>query len=324
MTTRLSRWFPSEPKMWAWSSETGLLLQDFNNRIVPYRTKSDGYQLSTDGIERRRVQEALKLWVQRDGPDGFVSAVASSLLTDHEVWIEVIFNEDDSNPLPFTLLQPPGVRITANGKLIQERPKLNEGTHEYRDIVDLELEQVELDTQRMVNASLPDKYPSPMLAKIVVELVEADAIFDMTPSWAMEKMVGQRRNAPSYDPTQASRTNRLRIAQITLPIGWTAREIYFGNNRTLGDYYYYWRELRFLHFISSMRESAEEALRQVLTLAGARCGFKASVTASGFYTPLEVEEIVRKFEIGEVPFSALADIILEKANGMYSRQRLVL
>lgn len=324
MTIRVSRWFPSEPKMWAWSPETHLLLQDFNNRIVPYRTESDAYQLSTDGIERRRVQEALKLWGHRDGPDGFVSAVASSLLTDHEVWIEVIFDENDRNSLPFTLLQAPGVRRTANGKLIQERPKLNEGTHEYRDKADSDIEQVELDSQRMVNALLPDRYPSQMLAKIVVELVEADASYDLTPSWVMEKMVGQRRNAPSYDPAEANRTNRLRIAQVTLPIGWTAREIYYGNNRSLGDYYYYWRELRFLQFRSSMRESAEEALRQVLTLAGARCGFKASATASGLYTPLEVEDIIREFEVGEIPFSALTNVIFEKTDSARSRQRLVL
>ena len=310
--------------MWAWSSETHLLLQDFNNGIVPYRTEGDAYQLSTDGIERSRVQKALELWGHRDGPDGFVSDVASSLLTDHEVWIEVIFDEDDRNSLPFTLLQAPGVRRTANGKLIQERPKLNEGSHEYRDIADSEIERVELDTQRMVNALLPDRYPSQMLAKIVVELVEADAIHDLTPSWAMEKMVGQRPNAPSYDPTEANRTNRLRIAQITLPIGWTARDIYSGSNRSLGDYYYYWRELRFLHFRSSMRESAEEALRQVLTLAGAMCGFKASVNALGLYTPIEVEEMISKFEIGEIPFSALTDVIFEKTDGACPRQRLVL
>lgn len=324
MTSPISRWFPSEPKMWVRSPETHLLLQDFNNSIVPYRSDGDAYQLLTDRIESSRVQDALELWGNRDGPDGFVSAVASSLLTDHEVWIEVIFDEGDRNPLPFTLLQAPGVRRTANGKLIQERPKLNEGTHEYRDIADSEIEQVELDTQRMVNASLPDRYPSRMLAKIVVELTEADASYDLTPSWAMEKMVGHRRNGPSYDPTEASRTNRLRIAQVTLPIGWTAREIYYGNNRSLGDYYYFWRELRFLHFRSSLRESAEEALRQVLTLAGARCGFKASVNTSGLYTPLEVEEVINKFEIGEIPFSALTDIIFEKADGSCSRQRLVL
>ena len=324
MTSRISRWFPSEPKMWVWSQETHLLLEDFNNNIVPYRSDGDAYQLLTDRIESSRVQDALELWGHRDGPDGFVSAVASSLLTDHEVWIEVIFDEDDSNPLPFTLLQAPGVRRTANGKLIQERPKFNEGTYEYRDVADSELEQVELDTQRMVSASLSARYPSQMLAKMVVELLEADASYDLTPTWAMEKMVGQRRNAPNYDPAELARTNRLRITQVTLPIGWTAREIYYSNNRSLGDYYYFWRELRFLHFRSSMRESAEEALRQVLTLAGEMCGFEASVTASGLYTSLEVEDIIRKFEIGEIPFSALTDIIFEKADGVYSRQRLVL
>ena len=323
MTSRVSRLFPSEPKMWLRSRETHLLLEDFNRRVVPYRD-GGAYQLSTDGIERRRVQEALKLWGHRRGPDGFVSAVASRLLTDHEVWIEVVFDEDNRNLTPFSLLQAPGVRRTANGKLIQERPKLKEGTQEYRDIAGYELEQVELDAERMVNASLPDRYPSRMLAKIVVELVEADASYDLMPSWAMEKTVGQRRNAPSYDPAEANRTNRLRIAQITLPIGWTAREIYYGNNRSLGDYYYYWRELRFLHFRSSMREGAEEALRQVLTLAGAMCGFEASVNTSGLYTPLEVEDVISKFEVGKIPFSALTDIILEKTDSACSRQRYVL
>ena len=301
-----------------------MLLEDFNRGVVPYRAEGRAYQLSTDGIEHRRVQGSLKLWGNRDGPDGFVRAVASSLLTNHEVWIEVIFDEDDSNPLPFTLLQASEVRRTANGKLIQEQPKLNEWTHEYRDIAESEIEQVELDTQRMVNASLPGRYPSQMLAKIVVELVEADDNYDLMPSWAMKKMVGQRRNAPSYDPAEANRTNRLRIAQVTLPIGWTAREILYGNNRSLGDYYYFWRELRFLHFRLSMRESAEEALRQILTLAGARCGFKASVTASGLHTPLEVEDIIRKFEAGEVPFSALSDITFERVDGVCSRQRHVM
>ena len=234
MTSRISRWFPSEPKMWVMSPETHLLLEDFNNSIVPYRSGGDAYQLLTDRIESSRVQDALELWGHRDGPDGFVSAVASSLLTDHEVWIEVIFDEDDRNPLPFTLLQAPGVTRTANGKLIQERPKLNEETHEYRDIADSEMEQVELDTQRMVNASLPDRYPSQMLAKMVVELIEADAIYDLTPSWAMEKLVGQRPNAASFDPTEANRTNRLRIVQVTLPIGWTAREIYYGKQPIFG------------------------------------------------------------------------------------------
>jgi len=160
MTSRVSRWFPSEPKMWAWSSETHLLLEDFNNSIVPYRADGDAYQLSTDGATSGRVQEALKLWGHRDGADGFVSAVASSLLTDHEVWIEIIFDEDSRSFAPFTLLQAPGVRRTANGRLIQERPKLNNGEHGYRDITGGELEQVELDTQRMANTLLPDRYPS--------------------------------------------------------------------------------------------------------------------------------------------------------------------
>ena len=139
----------------------------------------------------------------------------------------------------------------------------------------------------------------------------------------MEQITGQRRNAPAFDSGEASRTARLRVAQAALPIGYTARENYYGGNRCLGEYYYYWRELRFLHFRSSMRERAEQALRQVLTVAGAKCGFDAHVTARGMYTPVEVEGIIEKYEAGDIPFSAVTDLIFERPNSVQSSEKLL-
>ena len=175
----------------------------------------------------------------------------------------------------------------------------------------------------MVHVHLPDKYPSKLLEKIIADLVGVDSNYNLSPPWFMEQITGQRKDAPAFDSGEASRTQRLRVAQATVPIGWAARENHYGENRYLGDYYYYWRELRFLHFRSSMRERAEQALRQVLTVAGAKCGFDAHVTARGMYTPVEVEEIIEKYEAGNIPFSAMTDIIFERPNSTQSSERLL-
>ena len=84
------------------------------------------------------------------------------------------------------------------------------------------------------------------------------------------------------------------------------------------------RELRFLHFLASLRSCAEDALRQVLTLAGDRCGFRASVTAFGVHTPDEVNLLIQRFEAGDLPFSAVNDILYGAAKGLPVEQRIVL
>ena len=140
----------------------------------------------------------------------------------------------------------------------------------------------------------------------------------------MEQWTGSRSGAPPYDAAEASRTRQLRLAQAALPIGWTARELYLGEHRAVSEYYHYLRELRFLHFLASLRSCAEDALRQVLTLAGERCGFKASVTALGVHTPDEVEVLIQKFEAGALPFSAVNDIIFEIGEDSQSQERTVL
>ena len=327
MTGRSSRWFPREPGVWLHSSQTSLLLNDFNLHVVPYSDKGDAYELSAQGISSNQIKDALSLWNNGRGVDSFVSAVASTLLTEQEAWLEVIFKPDDRDGLPFRPLPVHGVRKTTAGGLIQEVPTLESSVssnYPHQGEPEQHFQTIELDEECMVHVCLPDQYPRGLLKKLVADLVEVDVNDNLMPQWVMERMTGQRRNAPAFDSGEAIRTQRLRIAQATLPIGWTAREIYYGDNRHLGDYYYSWRELRFLHFRSSMRERAEKALLQVLTLAGERCGFEAHVTARGLYTPTEVEEIIKKYEAGDLPLSAVNDIIFENANSAQLSERILL
>ena len=320
MTDRRSRWFPSNRAKWVDSAQTHLLYQDFDSRVIPYRHAPEAYVLSTEGAPSYEVDRALSL---RDASeiDGFLRAVASRLLTSHEVWLEVSFDDERREQTPFAVTEVDGVRRTGEGGLVQQLPGSDELPEWYRDKGEWGV-VLELDADRMVHVGLPDAYPSEVLTQVITDLAEIE--FSLAPPWVMDQWTGSKREAPPYDADEASRTQQLRLAQAALPIGWTARELYLGEHRAVSEYYHYLRELRFLHFLASLRSSAEDALRQVLTLAGERCDFKASVTAYGVHTPDEVEVLIQKFEAGALPFSAVNDILYGAAKDRPLEQRSVL
>ena len=320
MTGRRTRWFPSTPAMWIDSSQTHLLYQDFDARVVPYRHDPEAYVLSTKGAPSYEVDRALSL---RDAVDlnGFLRTVATKLLTTHEVWLEVSFEDESREQTPFSVAEAGGVRRTTEGGLVQQLPNSDELPEWYRD--DGEWGTVlELDADRMVHVRLPEAYPSDVLAQVITDLAEIE--FNLTPPWVTEQWAERQGGSPPYDAREASRTHQLRLAQAALPIGWTARELFLGPNRAVSDHYHYLRELRFLHFLASLRYCAEDALRRVLTLAGERCGFKASVAALGVHTPNEVNALIQKFESGNLPFSAVNDILFESGKDARSQERSVL
>ena len=320
MTDRRSRWVPSSPEMWIDSAQTHLLYQDFAARVIPYRRDPEAYVLSTEGALSYEVDRALSL---RDASEieGFLRAVVTRLLRSHEAWLEVSFEDERREQTPFAVTEVDGVRRTAEASLVQQLPSSDELPEWHRDKGEWGV-VIELDADRMVHVGLPDAYPSEVLTQVIRDLAEIE--FNLTPPWVMEQWTGSQSDAPPYDAGEASRTQQLRLAQAALPIGWTARELYLGQHRAVSEYYHYLRELRFLHFLASLRSCAEDALRQVLTLAGDRCGFKASVTAFGVHTPDEVEVLVQKFEAGALPFSAVNDIIFEIGKDSQSQERSVL
>ena len=321
MNARRSRQLPWQPSNWVSSLQTNMLYQDFSNQVVPYRQTSATYILSVKGVARRQIDEGLSLDYQSRGPDDFVRDVSIALLTNHEVWLEVTFDMDNSGGPPFAVFPVYGVKRTTTGKLIQETPSQHEFTIHTGDGDEYELE-IELDEEQMIPAILPYTYHSELLTQVVNGLLDISN-YGTPPAWVMDNLTNNRREAPYYDATEAIRTEKLRVVQAALPIGWTAREALQGPTRVVGDYYHYWRELRFLHFRASIREQAEQALYRVLTLASEKCNFEVSIKAQGIYTPGEVTEFINKFKSGDLSFADVSDITLEKPSSNNSVQRLI-
>ncbi len=321
MTGFRSRWIPTHSRNWVSSLQTDLLLQDFQLQVVPHRRRPPAYDTSTSEISVTELGRSLSLDRNERKLDGFVRSVAVRLLTDHEVWIEVAYGVENRDDTPFSLLVVEGVKRTGTGTIVQELPDPAELRDWYNPGDDWEPE-IELEANRMVHVDLPTNYPSGRLTQVVRRLSEVH------PAYLLPRFGNLPHEQPEHlgstDGSHAMRTERLAISQVALPIGWAARESFYGEPRQMNDFYYHLRELRFLLFRSSLRARAEDALRQVVALAGEACGFTANVTAYGVYTPGEVEEFIKLFEKGKLTFSAVREIIHETGKDEYSCTRDVI
>ena len=297
-----------------------MLHDDFGNRVIPHRNVGRVYVISSENIADRWVEEALELDSGPHGVDGFIESVARGLLRNHEVWIEILLDGNSKDQLPFQVCEVNGVKRTAKGNLIQVIPDEAELPEWFQAKVPSK-QILELDPDLMVQVTLPEAYPSELLNGVVGALADVKPFG--APKWALEGSAGLYRDGPRYNPKEADRTERLFTLQAAHPIGWAARESLLGESRQINEYYLDWRELRFLHFVASMRARAESGLREVLRLAGKRCGFTASVTAHGVYTPEEVCGFMRQFQSGELSLTAVDELIFQRTITAESKQRRV-
>ena len=319
MTGRQSRRTFKEPNR-GLHGQAILLYQDFHNHLIPIRRRVPAYQLCSEGVSPQQVVDSLNLDNQfRPSLEIFLEKVASKLLSDFEVWIEVA-TPTDRSITPFVLFDVDGVKRTKSGRLIQELPGIDK-------VPDWAREQggwgtpIALDEDRMVHVPLPESYPRKVLSKLFRDL--SKVFSPVTQSWVMESLSGQRPGGTRLDIGEAHQTERLRILQVVLPIGWTAREAILGDRKQISHYYELWRQLRFLHFRASMRQRAEEALRDVLTLASGQLGFSVEVWAHDVYTPEQVQAIIRSFEAGELGFDAAFETIFETERDRHSERRRI-
>ena len=313
MTWRQTRPIPAAAKA-GLRGQPFRLYEDFHNRVMPSRSRSSGaYRLSSEGESSQRIVNSLCLRPEyRPQLDHFLEYVALKLFTHFEVWIEVGFPDDDG-ATPFAVYDANGIQRTTSGGLIQalpSKPTADEAPEWVRAFSGWGT-NIELDEERMVHVTMPEAYPEKVFSKVVKDLSEVAT--NVARPWVLEELRSQKPGGPRFDIGEADRTERLRILQATLPIGWAAREGILGEQTRISHYYDLWRQLRFLHFRASMRQRAEEALRDVLTIASERCVFSVEVCAHGIYTPKDVQAIIKRFEAGELDIESAWDIIYERA-----------
>ena len=301
---------PFEESIWVNSINAHMLLEDFENNVVPYRRHDEPYELQVNGLPKNLVSDTLELSRSGDGVENFVKGVASTLLMKRGAWLEIFFNDPDTDRLPFRVFPVTGVRQTQTGNWVRN-PGIPDGPAFWAlNSNERSNSPIAVNIERLIQVHLPERYSSEVLAEVTQGLVETDSVSSLRRQRELESLIHSNGRSSPGNLGESYRTEKLRVAQAGLPIGWTGREIY-SRDSAFTEYFYYWRELRFLHFRASMRERAEGALCQVLDIAGPHSGFEASVTSSRLYSPSEVEGLIKKFEEGEIPFTETFNIMRE-------------
>ena len=297
-----------------------MLREDVGRGVVPYGHRGEVYTLSGDSAARHQLLAALEL-VERHGDiDDFVRTVAILLFDSREVWIEVFVDDDPKDDAPFGVARVSNVILGPGHQILQRLPP-KEALPEWFTPDDQWGNEIELDRDRVVRVTLPNEYSRKDLTTVDRGL---DAMPLMTsPAWIMEQPSGQISGGPVFDVKEAARTDRLAVLQAALPIGWPARETLMSSDRNINEYYNLLRELRFLHFLVSLRVEAEAALRNVLMIAHDLCGISAEVTSYDLCTPADISEYIRQFEAGELSFSKVRDIVFQRPGTAKDAQRRI-
>ena len=317
---RRSRLIPPLTDKWVDSANTHMLLQDFDSRTLPRGGEIEPYVLIAHEIDGSVVERSLTQGLRRTGVGKFVRSVATQLLVKQDVWFEITFGDPKNDEAPFGVWEVNGVFRDSSGRILQKIPHRSE-IPDWFDVGDEYGSEIELDSEFMVTAAMPDAYRGDNLSRIVQELAKIP--LNPMPNWVIDGIANPNVATRAFGPSEVLRVSRLHELHVAAPIGWPVREGLYGPGRQINEFYLNLRELRFLHFVASMREQAEGALREVLEIAGRRCGFEATVMAHGMYTPDEVSDFIRQLEAGELPFSTLTDIIFRRGEIAESFNRRV-
>ncbi len=296
-----------------------MLFEDFNSGVVPHRWEPDPYVLSG---ARMPNLASIDSYPHETGTrvDEFIRETTARLLVDHQVWLEVVLGDELGQGAPFSIFPVLGVKQSLNGNLVQEIPRREFLPDWVKSGTDWKNE-IQLDNGMMIHIGLPTGYSSDMLLSIVNDLANLGS--DMLPEWHTSQLFSQRLDPTPFDVAEFSRIRRLSVLQATQQIGWTAREVLRGQKGVINEYLLCLRELRFLHFKVAMRSQAEEGFRKAVEVAKQRTGYDCKVVTNGLYTTDEVEQLIRRFEQGEIAFSTVSEIIFERSEESSAETRRV-
>ena len=290
---------------WTSAHLLNMLYRDYRLQFVPYPEGYSPYELTVDWSSAQVVANSLTLRNRHRGVADFIRDVGEILLFRHEVWLYLMFGQEHKGQGPFLVFEITGVERKPNGTFVQT-PLQSDNIPNHLPWQDSWNHETELDVSRLVHVTLPDAYPSKILSQLVSNLSSMDFIGQ--PAWVMEHAAGQGGDNVCFDVREADRIKHLRYLQVARAIGWTAREENLAPNTYTSVYYRGLRNFRFMHFLASMRECAERAMCKILTVAGGRCGFAASVASRGVYTTREIEKLRKIFVNGRMEFSEVSKI----------------
>ena len=309
MSSRLSLPVPIRSSPRVPNAVTHMLHEDVHRGVVPYGRQGQVYTVAGASSLGRGYIDALRLNGGYGDIDDFVRTVGFWLFDEHEVWIEVFAQDEPEGDAPFAIAPVSNVAVRRNGRVFQELPP-REVLAEWVQSDDRWGKRIALDRDRLVRVTLPKDYADKRLVGVERDLAAIPLL--TSPDWFMEQVSGQSTDGPAFDFSEAARTDRLAVLQAALPIGWSGREVLMSTDRNINDYYLNLRELRFLHFLASLREKAEGALREVLTIGRSLSGVTAEVTALDLCTPADISRYIHQFEAGELSFSKVTDIIYQE------------
>lgn len=330
MSKRRSYWIPVSGRNYPSGIESHLLYQDVSNAAVPYRSgRQDAYRLIVDPVDLKwAIDESLALSSKGRGTDTFIRDLIRQLFADHEVWIEVATDlEPGGRSLGGRRQRVFEVAIVHSlhvdpetGRKTQILPQPSEIDALYS--IDYGgLSEVDLTDAHLVKVELPPAYPADCLDGVLTGLTRIPE--KLTPDWLDRSWLGLEPDAPAFDVGEHIRLRDLQKLQATAPIGWTAKDLY-KSERRLNEYAYYERELRFLHFRTSLRMQAESGLVAVLQEASAALDFSVELYADGLVTPEQVDRKLDEFRAGNLPFAQVHDWLFEQGTvlGMEARRLL--
>lgn len=234
-----------------------------------------------------------------DGLREFVSTTAQYLVFGGACTYEIDYlypadSEDADQPVAFGLeLVQPGTLATLDGAPIQYvLPTISETCDATG------LPYVSLDPSTLATFALPADLAAPVGTVI-------DFLLTANGEQGKEFELVQRSltDPTPYDFKAHMREKAALFAEVTQPIGWNVRGLF---NDSQLEPFSVWRQIRFLEFKITMRDSIINRLNNVIEQVGHRMGFQATVEAVGLPTLDDVQRAKEDFRSGRRGMDELA------------------
>ncbi len=296
----------------------GMLSQDIES-VIPYRLSGPDFHLELVGDQSEELQnmigDALRLEFQpshglHSSVTHFVRRAAQLLVSCGPLVYEIDFiggTAEGVRPSRFALeLVMPGTFSKRRGKPIQYVPA------ERASEIDVVRKTrrgrcfVYLDPKAMIEVNVGPQMTR-NVARMMAAFQEASRGMEFELTAIRSARAGQGFPEGLSLTARRQRSDKL-VAELSAPIGWSARWALRGDREDRLDTYLAWRHMQFVRFEILARESVMDGLNRALLVAGKAVGFSSQLRLAGMTTIDEVDDIQRRFGVGDVSLREIFDL----------------